>query len=180
MIKHKEIVLGDKIGLLTVLKISHHVERRGRVLWSCKCDCGVDVSKSTEYLRSSKKASCGCQGRTSKSICINSLKERYKYSASERQQEYSLSIDHFAQLVTGDCYYCGTPPSRLFRYSAPRSKPHEMLYNGIDRKSNKIGYTPVNSLTCCWICNQAKSNMEFDEFIDWVGKIANRLKMIAK
>jgi len=43
-------------------------------------------------------------------------------------------------------------------------------YNGIDRKINSRGYTPDNSLPCCRTCNFMKKDMDYQTFVDWIGR----------
>lgn len=45
------------------------------------------------------------------------------------------------------------------------------LYNGIDRKNSSEGYTLGNSLPCCRVCNRAKSDMDYEEFKQWIKDI---------
>jgi hypothetical protein len=33
---------------------------------------------------------------------------------------------------------------------------------------NEFGYTIDNSISCCRICNRAKSDMPYEEFMAWV------------
>lgn len=46
-------------------------------------------------------------------------------------------------------------------------------YNGIDRVNNNEGYTLLNSLSCCIICNRAKNSLSYGEFIEWVKCLAS-------
>lgn len=55
---------GKTFGLLTVLREGqmpvHSLHTLRTTWWVCRCKCGKEVIKSAEYLRASKKASCGC------------------------------------------------------------------------------------------------------------------------
>ena len=48
--------------------------------------------------------------------------------------------------------------------------------NGIDRWNNNAGYTPENSVACCFQCNDAKGSMDGDEFLKLVYGIASHRK----
>ena len=43
--------------------------------------------------------------------------------------------------------------------------------NGIDRIDNNIGYTKENSVPCCEICNKAKRDMSYNDFINYLKRI---------
>lgn len=45
------------------------------------------------------------------------------------------------------------------------------VYNGIDRKDNTQEYVLNNCVSCCGICNYAKNNLPFNDFILWVRKV---------
>lgn len=42
---------------------------------------------------------------------------------------------------------------------------------GIDRLNNDKGYTVENIVSCCSICNKAKSNLTMEEFLAWIERI---------
>jgi hypothetical protein len=49
---------------------------------------------------------------------------------------------------------------------------------GIDRKDNTKGYVLENSLPCCYLCNRAKGDKPYEEFILWVVRLAQyRVKL---
>lgn len=51
---------GEKLGKLTVIVDSGLRNKRGSILWLCKCDCGKQVKRTGDYLRRKKTPSCGC------------------------------------------------------------------------------------------------------------------------
>jgi hypothetical protein len=53
-------------------------------------------------------------------------------------------------------------------------------YLTIDRKINSLGYLPDNSFSCCWFCNNAKSDNSIDEFKRLIYKIFTRSGEILK
>ena len=50
---------GQKFGRLTAVQKSP-VLLAGRVAWICKCECGNDITTSSNSLKSGKTNSCGC------------------------------------------------------------------------------------------------------------------------
>lgn len=82
----------------------------------------------------------------------------YKQNAKVRGCEFTLSYEHFVDLVSQPCTYCdGFSPGKL--------------YVGIDRLVNNDGYTLGNSLPCCWTCNRMKRDMTVGEFLDQVRRV---------
>lgn len=69
------------------------------------------------------------------------LKNLMRWS-KRRGLECTLTVDHLTDVKSKPCHYCG---GTLAEYGY-----------GIDRKDNKVGYTPENSLPCCKPCNSIK------------------------
>ncbi len=45
-------------------------------------------------------------------------------------------------------------------------------FNGVDRIDSKKGYEETNVVPCCKMCNFAKKELKYEEFMVWI----NRLK----
>lgn len=151
-------------------------------MWLCKCSCGNEIIVNTGALTSGNTKSCGCLHNE---ISVeNSIKSRYmlanpdsgyksimnsyKGNALKRGYKFDLTFDEFKKLVLSNCYYCGIEPSNLYfrnYYDAP--------YNGIDRINNNFGYLLSNVVPCCKICNIAKNNNTYDEFMKWIDRLIN-------
>ena len=72
------------------------------------------------------------------------------HRANQRDIEWHLTMDEFIEFSKHPCHYCNGP--------LPRTGM------GIDRKSEKIGYTVDNCVSCCAVCNFVKHrNFSFDE-----------------
>lgn len=93
---------------------------------------------------------------------------RYEQSARRRGFEWKLTEEFFLSLITQECWYCGTRPGQEER------KCPGVVFNGIDRIDNALGYTGDNVVSCCVRCNYAKHTMGQAEFLDLVQKIAER------
>lgn len=97
----------------------------------------------------------------------------YKRNAKARGLSFELDYEYFCELIAMDCYYSGHPPMGIGRpfvgqnakFSVPAGT---ILYNGIDRKNNDLGYSVENSVTCCKVCNMAKRAMPYEEWTAWV------------
>lgn len=75
--------------------------------------------------------------------------------AKKAGYEWALDDLFVFELIKKDCSYCGAPS--LW----PRGR------NGIDRINSEIGYLKSNCVSCCKICNRAKSNQTAEQFIAW-------------
>ena len=144
--------------------------------WICECVCGTTRSVPAHTLMSGTSKSCGCMGNLSRSIKDTKadheplkLQVWYGYikGAKERGLEFALPQDEFYQLLTQNCFYCGAPPSNC-KKGNNKTSVQALVYNGIDRLHNEIGYLPGNCVSCCYICNFAKSDMALDHFIKWI------------
>ena len=175
-------IAGSKFGMLTALKV---VKVHNRTYWECVCECGNSKVSRSDSLRSGKTNNCGCL--TSSLISeanklpagdahINLALHFYKKGARDRGLEFAITRDEFIKVASGDCAYCGVTATEE---SAPYARPiltslHPL--NGIDRVNSKLGYTTDNVVPCCSRCNQIKMDMDVEEFIDQVRRIASHYK----
>lgn len=54
-------LLGQKFGKLTPIKLLDNVDKIGRKIWLCKCDCGNEKEITQNALRSGNSITCGCK-----------------------------------------------------------------------------------------------------------------------
>ena len=164
---------GRVFGRLKVL--SRIGNQNGRNLsWTCLCECGKICTPLGVNLRSGGTKSCGCL----QYACEFSEAERnfrlwfsnYKSSAKIRSLEFSLAMEEFRLLVDAPCKYCGGGPKPHKGYGRLKTDPY--LCNGLDRVDNTKGYTVLNCVPCCTICNLMKRGMSAENFIAHVESIA--------
>lgn len=86
--------------------------------------------------------------------------QAFKRNCINRNLELTLSQTEFDALCNDPCLYCGTGKG-------------ESGF-GIDRVDNTKGYTPENSVPCCWPCNCQKFTSTREDFIDRCYKIISR------
>lgn len=169
------IKCGNVIGELTVLDHASYpyefINKRGRrnKLWyrKCLCSCGKITYAKNSALIQNKRKSCGCINPTRPTaevalprlrIClVNNWRDR----AKRRKLGWSLTEDEAIKLSSGNCFYCGVVPSSKFTHHTK----HIILYSGIDRLNNRIGYVLYNCVSCCKTCNFAKHILSKDEFL---------------
>lgn len=182
---HKNVkdLTGIVFDRLTVIERVEN-NKHGGAVWLCECVCGNIKPIWSANLLGGGTISCGCFSKEKARERIikisqeihtlepgvaysNYLYSNYKNSASRRNIDFLLTLEEFIKLITKSCYYCGIPPWEK------ESKIIETFngifpINGIDRVDSYLGYILDNCVSCCKVCNQAKSNMSYDEFIEWI------------
>lgn len=171
-------LIGKKFSRLTV---TGKVGRRGaKVFWECLCDCGKRIEVYTGVLNSGRTRSCGCwtKDRLAEKNTLpfgfaarNIILAVYKTGAAQRGHVWELSPEQFMQITSQNCHYCDAPPSNYYIHR--RKDGSDKLnggfhYSGIDRVDNRAGYTEANCVPCCNVCNKAKRDMPYDDFMKWI------------
>lgn len=150
------------------------------------CHCGTKFLTRYDYIVKNKVLSCGCSKvkhltDRNKSInykrlptevaATNKLFSRYMKDAEKRNLEFLLSREEFIKLVKSKCTYCGAPPNQKIFSSRTTGI---LLYNGIDRIVNSLGYVISNCTPCCKRCNYLKGPQDGTTFLELIGLIATR------
>lgn len=139
------------------------------------CSCGKPVIAAFTRVKTGRTKSCGHINPYYKdgehSACYD-LMNRYRSSAKSRHLSFELSYDEFYTLIKRPCHYCQIPPQQVRKCLNCKAP---CFYNGIDRINSTEGYTLENSVPCCKICNRAKSDMTYNDFISYL----NRIKSLA-
>lgn len=146
----------------------------------CKCEiCGENFTMRPSILRRGGGRYCSkkCfgaahalpEGHASRNVVFG----KYRTRATERGHSWELSLEEFCRLTRQKCHYCGLPPETVFLKKECRGS---FVYNGIDRKDNKVGYTSDNSVPCCKMCNFAKRDFSYDTFVKWLRRIRTTTK----
>lgn len=171
----KPMQIGEKYGRLTVAEYSH-TDSHPRKYFRCVCECGGEVVTHTNSLRTGNTRSCGCLSRDAAAARrvpgnhseVTAIILGYMRHAKRRGHEWSLSREEVVRLITGDCFYCGSPPLNI---KVHKNTVTPLSYNGIDRVDNALGYATGNVVTCCRVCNRAKETMLVSEFAEWARRL---------
>jgi len=181
-------LLGQKFGKYTVLGIGPKLGRN--VQWICVCECGTLRPVLAMSLLAGRSKSCGCTKRLGNITTYRLLMKTYKDGAKVRHINFSLTEERFIELVNSPCHYCKAKSSRelnpylyqsgnltqcaiIHNIDLKYIETLNILFNGIDRKDNAIGYTESNSVACCKICNRAKMDMTYEDFMSWIRNLTN-------
>lgn len=175
-----ENLTGFVFGRFTVMTYSHK-NSRNAAYWNCVCSCGVLKTVRAGSLKDGTIVSCGCyrkdrmSARRSKDG-LSSARHKYttyKGASLRRGFEFSLTFDQFYELSQQNCVYCNKKPAQVFKSA---HCVDTLIYNGIDRRDNSLGYTVENCYPCCGNCNLAKRAMSHEEFISLCMLIADNWK----
>lgn len=176
---------GKTVGNLKVLECLPYVDKKRHRIWKCICKCGSYLNVRATILNRNLQNNCHkCALKASgksrilpnHGAAINHAYHCYKQSAIERNFSFKLSKKRFIKFTKQNCHYCGISPYAIYgHYRHNKNKADGWKYNGIDRKDNKLGYTLDNSVTCCKICNRAKSGMPYEQFMDWINQVKKHL-----
>ena len=184
---------GSVFGRLTVLNRGTSYSN-GQTAWVCKCVCGKVVTVHASCLTTKRRnptRSCGCLSAEMASLrrkksagesSFTALYHRYRRSARLRNLCFDLSRDCVRILFESACFYCAAMPSKSYATSRGRGKKpaSAYIYNGIDRMDSSVGYTMLNSVPCCWRCNECKKKYSVDDFLAMVVAVYSNLDNIRK
>lgn len=164
---------GKPFGKLTALRFVKHC---GRSAWLTVCVCGKKKPVRTENLVKGNTKSCGrkgCQEHGATKLVLpdnlaakNAVYRNYANHAHVRGLLFGLKFRRFVELCESPCHYCGVQPSNTCK-----AKGGDWTYSGIDRKNSKVGYTSRNVVSCCKVCNRAKNNMGYNEFLTYLNQL---------
>jgi len=200
--KFYPVQIDEAFEYLTVIRESaKRGNHRERYVF-CNCKCGnKNIEIKASALRLRPKTSCGCRKILSsrlapKESAYNELEQGYRGSAKKRNHVWTLTQEEFRFLISQHCHYCGVQPRKfnhLFNKNGDRVKSRStmsitnewasqqwILVNGIDRVINTVGYSKENCVPCCGTCNFAKHKSTYEEFIDYLNKVANYRAMVNK
>lgn len=150
-----------------------------------KCDdCGAVKSVGAHTLFYRENSQYQKTGETLCSNCANkrmsgSANSQYKHGnsryceyrcgARKRGFDFNLSLEDFERITSMECHYCG---GFSFEWDE-RSRG-----NGVDRKDSNKGYFNENCVPCCSKCNFVKNSMPYNDFINYIKRIAGRFDEI--
>jgi len=164
------------------IKESHSNPITGKRYVNAKCKCGREKIICINNVRSGSSLCCGispCGKKVSKpkdlEVGYRAILYVYKKHAKDRGFTFNLNYDYFKNLTKGNCFYCGVEPLQVYQLKNPKTGKIRsgvpIIYNGIDRIDSEQGYFINNVVSCCKVCNRAKSNLSFDDFKKWINKV---------
>lgn len=170
--KNHNLLIGVRFGRLIVESL--HCSG-SNTKYNVVCDCGSKTLVYKRALTSGSTKSCGCLKiemylNKGKETSFKNVLSNYKRNAKLRGYNFDLTVDQFKELTKQNCYYCNQEPIQKRKTTKYQV---DYIYNGIDRKDNTVGYNIDNCVTCCQICNTAKSDLTLDQFYSWIKRLKN-------
>lgn len=174
-------LVGEKFYNLSVIERVYDIRStNGRIIWRCRCDCGVEALVSSQCLLNGDTKSCGggCRLRDG---CEVPARASAKRIWREIYGDGDLTFEEFLQLSQQNCVYCNVPPSNRYnwaeshRYNSSQISKQQatFIYNGLDRINSNLPHNKNNVVPCCIICNRMKSNLELHKFTQHIENIYN-------
>lgn len=164
-----------KRKVLKRIKAPEHLKNKNQAYWEVECECGNLSYSTAGQLRNGARTSCRdcCMKKFRKKegeSSFNGLYLRYKHGALIRKIDFNLSKDQFKSLVSSNCHYCNQEPQNIAKL---KNSFGQFVYNGVDRVNTKDGYHSANCVSCCEVCNRAKSDMSYLDFIKWLEQLTS-------
>lgn len=169
-LKEKEDLSGQRFGKLLVLGFSHKRDST-RFYWKCRCDCGKEVIKRADALRSGKTISCGCISnllRTKASTKHGKHKDRvYNIYKGIKQRCYNKNNAAFPHYGGRGILMCDRWKDSFENFYSDMGDPPTDKHQ-IDRINNEDVYSPEN---CHWTTADVQSkNKRNTRLITYQGK----------
>lgn len=101
------------------------------------------------------------------SFNVRSRLSMLRGSAKARGLRVDLDVNKYQELINLGCHFCGS------------SLQDEKGYC-LDRVDSSKGYTLMNVVACCKICNIAKGSMQIHKFMDWIKKANAHIVAVEK
>lgn len=173
--------VGQNVGNFT---ISHY--ENGEGLYTLTCSCGKTstgghdhITRKISMLMSEGYVACqscmatyitNLRDEREKNDTMYTYKDVYREyvkKAKSRDISFSISLEDCYNLFSKPCYYCGENPNNC----RTRHNGAKIMYQGLDRIDNNVGYTKENVVPCCKYCNSFKMDRTTESFLEHVSKI---------
>ncbi len=132
-------MLGKKFGLLTVIDDAGK-DKKGHIMYKCKCECGTIKDIHGTHLRSKKTLSCGCKNRLkgiSSDLWYNIIKGSLRVRTSRNKLEVNITKEYVYNLFleqNGKCKLSNIP------ITLPKTWKDRNHTASLDRIDSSLGY----------------------------------------
>lgn len=171
----KPDLTGQRFGRL-IVKEKVGVDRYGRAIWLCVCDCGKESITKSPYLTRGETKSCGCLKLENRSRWkgVGEISGAYlcklKANAKIRGIDFDVDNKHLWELFLHQgrkCAKSGVPIS----FSRRHGKRGEEQTASLDRIDSSRGYVPGNIQWVHKVVNIMKQSLGDQELVEWCRRI---------
>lgn len=173
----KKFIIGQKFeNGLTIIDGPIDVPGARNKKYLAKCGkCGDETWKWSGTIKKLKHGCKKCYDESMKRKdqfpAVIKAFSSLRSNAKQRGINVEININQFYAIASQNCKWCGEPPSIK---TGSKDWQSSVLLNGIDRADNRRGYTIENSVSCCYNCNRAKSDLPLDLWFYWLSNIVNK------
>lgn len=160
--QNKTLKIGQKFGLLTLIKENGRSNNDCGIRWLCKCECGQEVTVPQSRLKNNRVKSCGCwrkrkQNHLWKGYCgvSGSRITDIKIRAKKRNLAFDLTPKFLWDLYIDQNKKCAITGQEIDLDSE----------GSIDRIDSSKGYTKDNVWWVIKNINKMKLDFSLQEFI---------------
>ena len=163
------LIIESFAGFVDIPNNSRKKKTSSERSWNCKCSCGNTVVYTSAEFNTRK--SCGCIMKLPQhghlfnpdrldAVCLHNF-HKYQQGAKKRNLSFTLTLEHFKDLITSPCHYC----NRIIPNKNRFEMDEDIAVVGVDRKDSNRGYEIDNCLPCCCNCNYMKRDQSYDNFL---------------
>lgn len=147
-----------------------------KTIYNVRCNkCGKIYQRRIQDVKKFKGSGClECTPRISKtsSPYHSPMYHSYKKHCEEKGRSFDLTLNQFYNIITKNCFYCGSKPEVNESYSKKYGKNKTIEpFNGVDRIDSSLGYSITNCVPCCEKCNKMKLTHQVSDFLKHIKKI---------
>lgn len=180
--EHLNFKIGDKIGLLTIIKnlgvLEQRVNGKSRGCWECRCDCGNMKICFTQSLSVRCIKSCGClihifdrkKNKFDTTLVKYWFFRRFEQGAISRNLDFTITQEYISNLFINQNAKCVLSGIDI---TLPKSS-RECGTASLDRIDNTKGYIEGNVQWVHKDINKMKNTHTQDKFIEWCKLVANK------
>lgn len=178
-------ITGQRYGMLVAIAREENGSSN-TTRWRCRCDCGREIVVRTNALRAGRTVGCGCT-RAARARDLGHrnglgeegiLRQQYRVHRNNASRLGCAPLPRavWEAIVRQPCHYCGQSEMRS-GYAGGAGGTMPLV--GVDRIDSNLGYVEGNTVPCCSTCNRAKLDASYGDFIEWVRRVAQNLKIIS-
>jgi len=167
-----------KEDAIRIERVKYGKKPTNAVFYIFQCsECKNEIKSTVSYMR---KHTGMCVKCAQFNVPYMPIYNELKKSCNNKNRNFDLTFDDFLELIsTPKCTYCNKELIFNKHTKDKDSNPVSRAYQ-LDRMNSDLGYIKSNLVTCCWRCNEIKSNkFSYAEFM-LIGKVLVEIDELRK